>query len=71
LRTVALVQPDEAAVVADLLTTEHQRVATQGVGEHGGPGLVVDLAGVLGVATVVVEVVALSWPFLPSLLLSK
>ena len=55
---VALVQPDETAVVADLLTTEHQRVATQGVSEHGGPGLVVDLASVLGVATVVAEVVA-------------
>lgn len=53
-----LVQPDETTIITHLLVTEHQRMATQGVGEHGAPGLVVDLARVLRVATVVVEGIA-------------
>src|SRR5471032_2147854 len=58
LQDVALVQEHEAAVVAHALVAQHERVAAQGVGEHGGPGGVVDLTRVTSVATVVVERVA-------------
>ncbi|MNZ71383.1 hypothetical protein D3C78_897430 [compost metagenome] len=35
--------------------TEQESVAAQGVGEHGAPGLVIDLARILGETVVVVE----------------
>src|SRR5471032_787850 len=58
LQDVALVQEHEAAVVADALVTQHERLTAQGVGEHGRPGGVVDFTRVTSVATVVVERVA-------------
>src|SRR3990167_4926769 len=55
---VALVQVNEATVIADTLMAEQEGVGTQGVGEHGAPGLVIDLARVLGETTVVIEPIA-------------
>src|SRR5690606_16240127 len=55
---VTLTQENHAAVIADLLMADQECVATQGVGEHRGPGLVINYASFLGIAAVVVEDIA-------------